>query len=254
MDLPLVPLLRNGLALALGIALVVGFVRSEERTIRSARISGPLALIALGVWLWLVVFYAPIEKVQGVVQKIFYVHVPLSGPAYLGFILTGVGGIGYLRTRRESWDRLAHCSAEVGVLFTTLILLSGPLWAKPVWGHWWVWDLKLTSTLVLWFVYVAYLFLRGLTFGSDAARSVASVYGIAGVAGIPFNYFAVELARESTMHPSSPASEGLPGQMIVTLLAGVGAFLVVFAYLLSRRVEIARFEADALDAGPASAP
>ena len=254
MELPLVPLLRNGLALALGLALVVGIVRSEQRTIRSTRISGPLALLALGVWLALVIFYAPIEKTQGVVQKIFYVHVPLSGPAYLGFVLTAVGGIGYLRTRRESWDRLALCSAEVGVLFTTLILLSGPIWAKPMWGVWWVWDLKLTSTLVLWFIYVAYLFLRGLTFGSDAARNVASVYGIVGTAGIPFNYFAVELAREATLHPSSPASEGLPGAMVVTLLAGVGAFLIVFAYLVARRVEVAWLEADAALGRPATAP
>ncbi len=212
---------------------------------RSARISGPLALIALFAWLALVVFYAPIEKVQGVVQKIFYVHVACIAPAYLGFILTAVGGVGFLRTRRESWDRLALSSAEVGVVFCTRIVLSGPLWAKPVWGHWWVWDLRLTATLVLWFVYVAYLFLRGLTYGSDAARTFASVYGIVGTAGIPFNYYAVDLARGATLHPENPAREGLPVGMAVTVLAGIAAFLFVFAYLVARRIEVARLEAEA---------
>ena len=173
---------------------------------------------------------------------IFYVHVPILPPAYLVFVLTAVGGIGFLRTRREYWDRLAISGAEVGVVFCTLILVSGPIWAKPAWGHWWVWDLKLTSTVLLWFTYVAYLFLRGLTFGSDTARTFAAIYGIVGTVGIPFNYFAVEIARGATMHPSSPR-ESLPAEMVVTILAGLFAFLALFAWLLARRIEVAGLEA-----------
>ncbi len=127
----------------------------EERIVRSARVLGPVALIATAIWLAMVGLYAPVEAVQGIVQKIFYVHVPCALPAYLGFILTAVGGIGFLSTREEAWDRLALSGAEVGVIFCTLIVVTGPIWAKPVWGHWWVWDLRLTSTLVLWFIYVA---------------------------------------------------------------------------------------------------
>ena len=201
---------------ALSVAVAAGWLvwvsLDVERRVASARGVGAATLAALALWLGLVVFYAPIEQVQGLVQKIFYVHIPAIIPTYLGFTLTAVGGVAFLRTRRESWDQLALGGAEVGVVFCSLMLIVGPIWAKPVWGHWWVWDLRLTSTLILWFIYVAYLFLRGLAFGSDAARTFTSVYGIIGTAAIPFVYFAVDIAQGSTMHPSNPAREGLPGR------------------------------------------
>ena len=215
----------------------------EQWIIRSARLTGWLALAALAAWLYMVVAVAPVEKVQGVVQKIFYAHVPCWPPAYLGFVLTAVGGIGYLATRRESWDRFALASAEVGVFFCTLGLITGPLWAKPVWGEWWVWDLRLTSTLILWFIYLAYLFLRAFAFGSDPAHTFASIYGILGTALIPFVYFAVDLAQGSTMHPSNPAREGLPAGMQSTILVGMAAYLLVFCTLAARRLDVAVLEA-----------
>lgn len=213
----------------------------------SARWTGPLAAAALLLWLGLVVGFAPNEAVQGVVQKIFYVHVPCWPPAYLGFLLTGVGGIVFLRTRDEIWDRLAVCAAEVGVVFCTLGLVSGPIWAKPVWGHWWVWDLRLTAALVLWFIYLAYLFLRAFAAGSDAARTFAAIYGISGTAVIPFVYYAVDLAQGATLHPSNPAREALPATMGWTILAGISAFLLLFAYLLARRMELATLEGELED-------
>jgi heme exporter protein C len=220
----------------------------EDRLIASGRWTGVAALALVPLWLAMVAFVAPVEAVQGIVQKIFYVHVACILPAYSGFGLAAVGGIGFLSTRREEWDRLARAGAEVGVLFTTFFLVVGPLWAKPVWGHWWVWDLRLTLTLVLWFIYVAYLFLRAFTVGSDAARTFASVYGIAGTAVIPFVYYAVELARGSTMHPSNPAREGLPPGMAWTAIVGLVAFVALFAHLVARRLEVARLEARADEA------
>ncbi len=219
----------------------------EKRIGRVARGVGLVALAGIAVWLFLVIFVAPVERTQGIVQKLFYVHVACAPPTYLGFLLTAIGGIGYLRTRRPVWDRLALAGAEVGVVFCTLILLTGPLWAKPVWGHWWVWDLRLTLTLVLWFIYVAYLFLRSFAFGSDAARTFASVYGILGTSLIPLVYYAVDLARGRALHPSNPAREGLPGSMLLVLLFGMGAFLLVFAYLVLRRFEVARHQARLLE-------
>jgi heme exporter protein C len=221
----------------------------ENRIARVGRWLGLLALTSIAVWLWLVAFMAPLEQVQGVVQKIFYVHVACVLPSYLGFVLTAIGGFGYLRTRREGWDQLALAGAEVGVLFCSLILITGPLWAKPVWGHWWVWDLRLTLLLVLWFLYVAYLFLRALAFGSDAARTFASVYGITGTAVIPFVYYAVDMARGRTLHPENPAREGLPSEMVIPLLVGMGAFLLLFGYLTTRRLEVAELERQILEAG-----
>ena len=215
-----------------------------ERERPGHAVAGGLALAALLAWAWMVAFYAPVERVQGPVQKIFYLHVPCVLPAYLGFVLTAVAGAGFLRTRRESWDRLAASAAEVGVVFCSLIIATGPLWAKPVWGHWWVWDLRLTATLVLWFIYVAYLLLRGFAFGSDGARAFAAVYGIAGTAAIPFVYFAVDLARGDTLHPSNPAREGLPAAMSHTLGVGMVAFLLAFGFLAARRLAAAKLEAE----------
>lgn len=217
----------------------------EERIIRAGRWLLWITLAAIAVWLVLVV-RAPIERVQGLVQKIFYVHVPCFVPAYVGFILTAVGGIGYLRTREAAWDRLALSNAEVGVVFCSLMLLTGPLWAKPVWGHWWVWDLRVTLTLVLWFIYVAYLFLRAFAFGSDAARTFSSVYGIVGVGVIPFVYYAVDIAGGRTIHPPNPARQGLPTEMWIPVLAGIVAMLLGFAYLVTQRLAVARLEAHAL--------
>lgn len=216
----------------------------ENALIRASRLLGAAALLAAVVWLYLVV-QAPEEQIQGLVQKIFYAHVPCWLPAYLGFMLTAVGGAGYLITRNEGWDRLAHAAAEVGILFCTLGLITGPIWAKPVWGTWWVWDLRLTSTLILWFVYVAYLLLRGFAYGSDTARNFASVYGILGTLLIPLVFFAVELAQGNTLHPSDPAREGggLPPGMARALHAGFIAYLLGFVALLGMRMEIGQLEA-----------
>lgn len=228
------------------LAWLLWLARDVEARISSARRVGALVLVLLPVWLALVVFYAPIEASQGVLQKIFYVHIPAIIPTYFGFALAAIGGVGFLATRDERWDHLALSGAEVGVVFCSLMLLVGPIWAKPAWGHWWVWDLRLTTTLMLWFIYVAYLFLRSFAFGSDAARTFAAIYGIAGIAAIPFVYFAVDLALGSTMHPSNPSREGLPAAMGQTVGAGMVAFIWVFAWLVARRLELAALQARAL--------
>ena len=211
----------------------------EERIIQSARYTGVLAWIALGVWAYLV-WAAPVVA-NPPDQKILYVHVPNVAPAYLGFILTAVGGIGFLSTRREAWDRFALASAEVGVLFCTLLLVSGPIWAKAAWNEWWAWDLRLIATTVLWFIYVAYLFLRSFAEGSDAARTFASVYGVLGTLAIPFVKFAVDIAGAKTMHPSE--ADRTIDAVATTLGMGTLAFLVVFAWLVAKRLGVARLEA-----------
>jgi heme exporter protein C len=227
-------------------AWLIWLARAGPRA-AAVRAVGWAALLALALWLALVAFFAPVEAVQGIVQKIFYAHVPNVIPAYLGFTLTAIGGVGFLATRRGHWEQLSVAGAEVGLVFCTLILVTGPIWAKPVWGHWWVWDLRLTSTLILWFIYVAYLLLRGFAFGSDAARTFSSIYGIAGLLAVPFVYFAVDLARGDTLHPSNPAREGLPPAMAWTLAAGMVAYLLAFAWLAARRLSIARLESELLE-------
>jgi heme exporter protein C len=209
------------------------------------RLRGPsAALLALlaAVWL-LLVARAPEDAVQGVVQKILYVHPPLAFAAYLGFALTAVGGALYLWRREEAWDRFAAASAEVGVVFCALVLATGPIWARGTWGRWWSWDLRLTLTLLLFLVYVAYLLLRAFTEGSERTARFAAVYGILGLAVIPLNYLAVDLAGGRTIHPENLGRGSLGAGMGAPFAAGVAVALVAFLHLLFLRVEVGRLRA-----------
>ena len=234
------------LSVVAALAWLLWVAADVDARIATARWVGWLALALVPLWLFLVVDYAPIEAVQGIIQKIFYVHIPAIIPTYFGFILSGIGGILYLRSRQERWDSLAAAGAEVGVVFCTLMLVVGPIWAKPAWGQWWAWDLRLTMTLILWFIYVAYLFLRSFAFGSDTARTYTAVYGIAGVAAIPFVYFALDLAQSATMHPTNPAKEGLPPEMGRTVGVGMITFIWIFAWLVAKRCELGQLHARVL--------
>ena len=201
------------------------------------RISGALLACTTVVWAYLV-FSAPIDAVQGVIQKILYVHVPLWFSAYLGFAVTAVWGGLYLWKNEERFDRVAVAGAEVGVLFCTLGLVTGPIWAKGTWGHWWVWDPRLTVTLLLWFIYVAYLLLRSFTEGDTRTARFAAVYGIAGWAAVPLNYFAIELFGGAAMHPDNLERGSLGAGMGWPFAVGVAASLAAFLHLVLIRVDL----------------
>jgi heme exporter protein C len=200
--------------------------------------TGILLAIATPIWLWLVL-QAPLDSVQGVVQKIVYVHPPCAFAAYLGFACTAIGGALYLWRRDEAWDRFAASSAEVGVLFCALVIATGPLWARGTWGRWWSWDLRLTLTLLLFLVYLSYLLLRGFTEGNERTARFAAVYGIAGLAIIPLNYFAIELAGGRSIHPENLQRGSLGAGMRAPFWFGVLTALLAFAHLLARRIELA---------------
>jgi heme exporter protein C len=188
------------------------------------------------------VWSAPIDRVQGVIQKILYVHPPLAYGAYLGFVLTAVGGALYLRREREVWDHLAVAGAEVGVIFCTLMMVTGPIWAKGTWGHWWSWDPRLTLTLLLWFVYASYLLLRGFTEGGARTARFAAIYGLLGTLLIPLNYFVIELFQGRAMHPENLSRGSLGAGMGWPFLLGNLTLFAAFAYcvLLRWEVEIRR--------------
>src|SRR5262245_11140924 len=156
------------------------------------RASGAVLVAVAALWA-VAVAGAPADAMQGSIQKILYVHVPAALGAYLGFLTTALCGVLYLRSGAERWDRLAISAAEVGVVFCTLNTATGPIWARGTWGHWWAWDPRLTMTLLLWFVYLAYLLLRGFTEGSERTARFAAVYGLLGALAIPLNYFAIRL-------------------------------------------------------------
>jgi len=232
-----------------------------ERFARAAiRPSGVLLLALLAAFGVLVVG-APVDATQGVIQKILYVHPPCAFAAYLGFFLTAAGGALYLARRDPAWDRFAASAAEVGVLFCGLMIATGPIWARGTWGRWWTWDLRLTLTLLLFLVYVAYLLLRSFTEGSERTARFAAVYGIAGLLVIPLNYFAIDLAGGRTLHPENLERGSLGEGMGWPFFLGVVTALVAFAHLLARRVEVGGLrsrlareeaEAEALAAGEPS--
>jgi heme exporter protein C len=197
-----------------------------------------------------VVLTAPVDAMQGVIQKILYVHVPCAFAAYLGFLVTGVGGALYLWSNDERFDRVALSGAEVGVVFCSLTLASGPIWAKGTWGHWWAWDPRLSVTLLLWFIYAAYLLLRSFTEGSERTARFAAVYGLVGALAIPLNYYAIDLFGGSAMHPENLERGSLGAGMrlpfALSALTGVAAFLHLLLLRLdleARRARAGRIEA-----------
>jgi heme exporter protein C len=217
-----------------------------ERIARVRRPIGALLALLVVVWAWFVV-EAPIDSTQGVIQKILYVHPPLAYGAYLGFVLTAFGGALYLWKQRVIYDQLAVAGAEVGVVFCTLMMVTGPIWAKGTWGHWWTWDPRLTLTLLLWFVYVAYLLLRSFTEGSERTARFAAIYGVAGTALIPLNYFVIEIAGGRSVHPQNLERGSLgAGMGMPFLFANLAAFLA-FVWLVALRWEVEARRARALE-------
>ena len=191
--------------------------------------------------LYAIFIYAPIEKTMGIVQKIFYLHVPAAFLAFFAFFITFLASIVYLYKKDQKWDVIAYCSAEIGVLFCTIVLITGPIWAKPVWNVWWTWDPRLTTTLILWFIYLAYLMLRGVVRENQRAN-LSAVFGIIGFANVPITFFAIRLWR--TIHPVVITAEGLniSKPMKDTLLLAFCAFFLFFLSLLKNRIKLEKLK------------
>lgn len=198
----------------------------------------------LPVYAW-VVYSAPLDSVQGIMQKILYVHPPLAYGAYLGFVVTAIAGGCFLWRGQERWDQLAVAGAEVGTVFCTLMLITGPIWARGAWGpgNWWVWDARLTLTLLLWFVYLAYLLLRSFTEGDERTARFASIYGIVGVVLIPLNYWIIDLVGGRAQHPENIQRGSLGEGMGLPFAIGNLTLFVAFVYLLLLRWQTARLQA-----------
>lgn len=183
-------------------------------------------------------FFTPLEAKQGAAQKIFYIHVPAAWVAFLAFGLVAAASAVFLWLRDQRLDRFAESSAEVGVVFTTVVLITGPMWAKPIWGTYWAWwDVRLVSTLFLWFIYVSYIVLRGAIDSPEMRARYSAVLGILGVLLIPFIHLSVYLF--ATMHPmpivGKPSAPSLPNEMLLTLFLSLISFtLLYFSFVRSR--------------------
>ena len=216
--------------------------RATSRT--GERILGVLAAIALAISTVLSIAVAPPDAVQGEVQRLMYIHVPAAWLAYLSFAVVFVASIAYLRTRKIRWDRLAGASAEVGVMFTVLAIVLGALWGKPVWGAWWTWDPRLTTTAVLLLIYVGYLAIRRISDNPSRRARWCAVVGIVGFVDVPIVHLSVVWWRSLHQGPTvlRLGSPEIQGTMLLALLAGVTAFTLVYAYLVTLRMRVGRLE------------
>jgi len=188
-----------------------------------------LGLLGLAGVYVLALRYTPMERFQGLPQKIFYVHVPAAWSAMLAFSLVGIASALYLWLRDPRLDLFAESAAEVGLIFSMVMLTTGPLWGRPVWNTWWTWDARLTFTLILFFLFLGYRALRGALQDPGERARFSAVVGILGLVLVPFVHLTVYLFR--TLHPQpivlKPSSPSLPGEMLRTLLVSVGVYTVL---------------------------
>lgn len=184
--------------------------------------------------------WAPPDAVQGDVQRIMYVHVPAAWTAYLAFLVVFLASVGWLWSKRPLFDALAVASAEIGVLFTGLALVAGSIWAKPTWGVWWTWEPRLITTAVMFVMYVGYLLLRELSADPDSRATRAAVVGIVAVVNVPIVHLSVTWMDSLHQLPTvlRPGGPALDDRMLATLLAGVAAFTILYAWLMAARVAL----------------
>lgn len=183
-------------------------------------------------------FLAPTERTMGVIQRIFYFHMPSAIAGFVAFFINMVASIAFLRKRDLRWDRLAVSAAEVGLAFFTVVLVTGPIWARPVLGVWWVWDARLTSSFVLWLLYTSYLLLRTLVDETERRAVLSAVFGIFAAFDIPLVYFSIWLFR--TQHPQPVIGDGgsIDSRMFNVLLLCWVALLGVMALLIRQRYRL----------------
>ena len=229
-----------------------------ERAHRLGRVGGAVTIVALmgvaGIYVRALAF-TPIERFQGAAQKIYYIHVPSAWVALLALGIAGLLSILYLWLKDRRIDLAAAASVEVGVAFSVVLLTTGPIWGKPIWGTWWTWDARLTSTLFLFLLFVGYLVLRGVLTDPELRGRFSAVIGIMGLVLIPFIHMTVYMFR--TLHPApiilKPSPPSLPGSMLVTLLSSFGVFTVLYAGFMMQRYALGlirdlREEEEAADA------
>ncbi|HLF70283.1 MAG TPA: cytochrome c biogenesis protein CcsA [Actinomycetota bacterium] len=202
-----------------------------------------ITTIAMVAGLVAVFFVVPTDDFQGVVQRVFYIHVPSAWISYLAYTIVLIASIAYLKTGSRQWDALAHSSAEVGVVFTGLTLVTGMLWGKPIWGTYWAWDARLTLTFVLFLIYLGYLAFRWMATEPAGAGRVAAVIGITGFVTVPLVHFSVEWFKGQHPAPIVVDPQGgphLPVAMLVTFLYMFGVFTLLFTAILAIRYRLAR--------------
>ncbi len=208
------------------------------------RALGWLSAVLVALSVAMIFLYVPSDQVQGVVQRLFYIHLPVAWLAYLSFFIIFLSSVVYLARRQPRWDRLARSAAELGFVFTTIVLLTGSIWGRPIWGTWWTWDARLTTTLILWFIYLAYFMLRAYVSDPERAARYAAVLGIVGFVDVPIIHMSVRWWRTLHPQPIVVRAEGpaMPESMLLTLAVTMVAFMVLYLFLLVEKYRIERMK------------
>ncbi|MCL7972876.1 MAG: cytochrome c biogenesis protein CcsA [marine benthic group bacterium] len=203
---------------------------------------GILAVTTMVVGSWVGLVVVPADAAQGNVQRLMYVHVPAAWLAFLAFFIVFVMSVLYLIQRDPRWDRVGASSAEIGVVFTVVTLLLGMLWGKPTWGVYWTWDPRLTTTAILLAIYVGYLALRSFADDEEKRARWSAIVGVIGFVNVPIVYMSVTWWRTLHQPPSSPRS--VAPDILWTLMLNLAAFTLVYAYLMVRRIRLAKLEGE----------
>ena len=224
---------------------VTGETQKQPRKVPTVSlILGLLTIISMSITVWMIFFYSPIDALQGVTQRILYFHVPTAWAGMLSFIIMAALGIIYLIKPDERLDWVSRAAAEVGIVFLTITLVLGSLWGKPIWGTWWVWDPRLTATLILWFVYAGYLMLRAYWGRNHDSARGGAVMSIIGAIDVPIIYLSVDWWRGQ--HPGQQItltnSGALPPQALITLGVGLIAFSLLYAFLMVQAYQLQRLQ------------
>jgi heme exporter protein C len=194
----------------------------------------------------MVFLYAPIEAVMGQVQKVFYFHVAAGWVGMLGFLIAAIAGVIYLRTGRRHWDIVGLSAVEIGMAFAFINIVTGAIWARPIWNTWWTWDPRLTTATIMELIYAAYLMLRSGIEDPNRRARFGAVYAIVGFASVPLTFFSARLFR--TIHPvvigtNQPGAEGafdMTPKMLQTFLFSLLTFTFIFADLLWHRIRLGK--------------
>lgn len=225
-----------------------------SRLNRTIRILNIVSLFALAIALFMIFFYAPVERTMGNVQRIFYFHVGAAWVGSLAFLIALISGVLFLRRPEKKWDTMALASVEIGLVFLSIAIVSGSVWGKPAWNTWWLWSPRLTMVTIMWLAYAAYFMLRGAIDDEERRGRFAAVYVIISFVTVILTFASIRILRDihpvvfgGTAESAQGAEQGLQEfsgldstKMIITLNVAVVAYTLIYAAWLANRIHLQR--------------